>query len=86
MMGFIIFILIILSPAKLVADNITLTEQELHRKLFNFCNPDIMPIKNKSDRIYISVDIFIINIDNIDEKSQIFQFVDFWKLTDQLLT
>ena len=86
MMGFIIFILIILTPAKLVADNITLTEQELHRKLFSFCNPNIMPIKNKSDTICISVDIFIINIDNIDEKSQIFQFVDFWNLTNQLLT
>ena len=87
MMGFIIFLLASFTPA-LVANNITRTEQELHRKLFEFYNPDVMPIKNKSETIDISMDIFIMNIDNIDEKSQTFSIRGFLevKWTDQFLT
>ena len=47
-----------------------------------------MPIRNKSDMIDISVDIFVMNIDNIDEKSQTFSVRAFLevKWTNQFLT
>lgn len=69
-------------------DNKTLTEYELHRKLFDVYNPDIMPVLNKSEPIEVSMDIFLMNIDNIDEKSQTFTIRAFLEnsWTDQFLT
>ena len=69
-------------------NNETLTEVDLHRALFKFYNPDIMPIKNKSKTIEVNLEIYIMNIDNIDEKSQTFTIRAFlensWK--DEYLT
>ena len=70
------------------AENETVTEFELHKKLFEFYNPDIMPILNKSEPIEITLEIYVMNIDNIDEKSQTFTIRAFLenRWTDQFLT
>ena len=70
------------------AENKTVTEFELHKKLFEFYNPDIMPVLNKSEPIEITIDIYVMNIDNIDEKSQTFTIRAFLenRWTDQFLT
>ena len=69
-------------------ENETLTEADLHRHLFEYYNPDIMPLRNKSEPIEVSVDLYVMNIDNIDEKSQTFTIRAFlensWK--DEFLT
>ena len=77
--GFIIFLLAFFTPA-VVAENITRTEHNLHRKLFQSYKPDVMPIKSKSETIEISVDIFIMNIDNTDEKRKTFIIRRFLKV------
>ena len=72
----------------LSAENNTVAEHELHKKLFESYNPDIMPVLNKSEPMEISLDIYIMNIDAIDEKSQTFTIRAFMenKWTDQFLT
>ena len=86
-MSWIVFFLFLLGGA-FSAENKTLSEFELHKKLFEFYNPDIMPVLNKSEPIEISLDIFVMNIDNIDEKSQTFTIRAFLenRWTDQFLT
>ena len=61
-----------LSVWSLCTGNEVQTEVDLHEKLFKFYNPDVMPVSNKSEPIEVSVELFIWNIDNIDEKSQTF--------------
>ena len=78
-MGFFIFLLAFFTPA-VVEENITRTEHDLHRKLFQSYKPDVMPIKNKSEMMEISVDIFIMNIDNTDEKRKTFIVRGFLKV------
>ena len=52
--------------------NKTRTETDLHMMLFDSYNPDVMPVKNKSDAIIISIELFLMNLDSIDEKKQTF--------------
>ena len=86
MMIMVIFLISFFLPA-LFTNNITRTEQELHRSLFELYNSDVIPIINKSDTVNVSVDIFIKSIINIDEKSQTFTLHGFLevKWTDQFL-
>ena len=86
MMIVVFFLIFCFTPA-LFTNNITRTEQELHRSLFELYNSDVIPIINKSDTVNVSVDIFIMSINNIDEKSQTFTLRGFLevKWTDQFL-
>ena len=68
--SYITFLLIV--GDTLCTNNITTTEHDLHKELFDSYNPDIIPILNKSEAIEISLEIYVMNIDNIDEKTQTF--------------
>ena len=50
-------------------------------------NPDVLPIIGKSDTVNVSVDIYIMSVNNIDEKDQTFTLRGFLevKWTDQFL-
>ena len=69
-------------------ENKSTVEHNLHSVLFDSYNPDIIQILNKSEAIEISLDINVINIDNIDEKSQTFTIRAFLenRWTDHFLT
>ena len=87
---FALFLVVILfaSPLEAVLEsNKTLTETDLHLKLFESYNPDVMPIRNKSEAIEVSIDLYVMSIDNIDEKSQTFTVRGFMenKWTDAFL-
>ena len=87
MMIVVFFLITFCFTPALFKNNITRTEQELHRSLFELYNSDVIPIINKSDTVNVSVDIFIMSINNIDEKSQTFTLRGFLevKWTDQFL-
>ena len=87
MMGVIICPLALFTPA-LFTDNIPRTEQELHHTLFELYNPNVIPITYKSCAINVSMAIFIMSVNSIDEKSQTFTLRGFLevKWTDQFLT
>ena len=63
---------LLLSVRSIHANNEAQMEVALHKKLFESYNPDVMPVENISKPIEVSIDLYIWNIDNIDEKSQTF--------------
>ena len=71
-----------------IITNSTRTERDLHRTLFKDYNPDVIPIVGKSGTVNVSVDIYIMSINSIDEKGQTFTLRGFLevKWTDQFLT
>ena len=65
-------VLIWLSVLTIGAYSINQTEHDLHRTLFQFYNPDVLPVINRSEVIEVSMDLFTIKIDDINEKKQTF--------------
>ncbi|XP_060561279.1 neuronal acetylcholine receptor subunit beta-4-like [Ruditapes philippinarum] len=65
-----------------------MTERDLHEKLFYKYNTNVMPNLNKSRPMEVTVDMYLMSIDNINEKRQtitIKAFLEsFWK--DEFLT
>ena len=51
---------------------VSLSETQLHQKLFELYNPDVIPIGNGSDHIEVSLELYPLSIDGVDEKSQTF--------------
>ena len=68
--------------------NVTFAEIDLHRKLFELYNPDIMPVRNRSESLEVTAILYIMSIDNIDERSQTFTMRGFmeYKWRDEFLT
>ena len=82
----LIILLALFTPA-LFMDNFTGRERELHQTLFEDYNPDVIPINGLSDTVNVSIDIFIMSINSINEKDQTFTLRGFLevKWTDQFL-
>lgn len=64
------------------------TETDLHERLFYRYNHNVMPIRNKSKPMEITLDMYLMSIDNINEKRQTITIKAFlessWK--DEFLT
>ena len=54
---------------------------ELHNMLFENYNSNVMPVKNRSNPITIAVDLYLMSVDNIDEKRQTFTVRAFLEIT-----
>lgn len=46
------------------------TELDLHKLLFENYNPNVLPNKNTSTPIVVNIGLYVVSIDNIDEKRQ----------------
>ena len=64
------------------------TERDLHEELFNGYNPNVKPLYNVSEAMYVSLKLSILSVDNIDEKKQSFSVRGFLEVrwTDEFLT
>ncbi|XP_045170861.2 acetylcholine receptor subunit alpha-1-B-like [Mercenaria mercenaria] len=49
---------------------VSLPEVNLHKDLFSDYNPNVLPQENKSKAINVTLDMYLMSIDNIDEKRQ----------------
>lgn len=47
-----------------------MTEFHLHKTLFAEYNPNVMPNENKSSAVKVTLDMYLMSIDNIDERKQ----------------
>lgn len=60
----------VLLVAEVNCSNVTFNESVLHATLFEGYNRDIMPRHNTSKPMQVTIDTFLLSIDNIDEKRQ----------------
>ncbi|XP_045173928.2 acetylcholine receptor subunit alpha-1-B-like [Mercenaria mercenaria] len=49
---------------------LNLSEANLHKDLFSDYNPNVMPQENKSVPVNVTLDMYLMSIDNVDEKRQ----------------
>lgn len=64
------------------------TEYDLHERLFKLYNPNIMPLRNKSEQQKVTMDMYLMSVDNINEKRQTITVKAFLECTwrDEFLT
>ena len=72
---------IILSCAAMFNVNATLSESDLHNKLFEGYSSDARPRRNISESVNVKLDLFVMSIDKIDEIRQTFTIRAFMEVT-----
>lgn len=83
--AYITLVLIVLNTN---STNLTRTENDLHKFLFKDYNTNIMPKLNKTTPIHVLLDMYLLAIENIDERRQSITVRVFLEIswTDQFLT